>query len=67
MLWIPMCIMLVVTMTSLGQSIYAIIVAWQTTGSIDLLTQGLQLFFAVLLVVLGLIVAFSNFKKLKEA
>ncbi len=67
MLWIPMCIMLVVTMTSLGQSIYAILVAWQTTGSIDLLTQGLQLFFAVLLVVLGLIVAFSNFKKLKEA
>ena len=67
MLWIPMCIMLVVTMTSLGQSIYAIVVAWQTTGSIDLLTQGLQLFFAVLLVVLGLIVAFSNFKKLKEA
>lgn len=67
MLWIPMCIMLVVTLTSLGQSIYGILLAWQTTGSIDIMTQGLQLVFAVLLVILGIIVAFSNFKKLKEA
>lgn len=67
MLWIPMCLMLVVTFTSLGQSIYGIVMAWLTTGSIDLMTQGLQLVFAVLLVVLGAIVAFSNFKKLKEA
>ena len=67
MLWIPMIVMLIVTFTSLGQSIYTIINAWIITGSIDPLTQGLQLIFAILLVVLGINVAFSNLKKFKEA
>lgn len=66
MLYIPMCVMLVVTLTSLTMSVYNIVVAWMTTGTIDLLTSGLQLFFAILLIVLGVCVAFFDFKKLLQ-
>ena len=67
MLWIPMIVMSLVTFTSLGQSIYTIINAWIITGSIDPLTQGLQLIFAILLVVLGNQRSFFKFKKVQEA
>lgn len=67
MLWIPMTIMLIVTLSSLGLSIYNIITAWMTTGTIDIATSGLQLIIAILLVILGVIVAFYDLKKLKEA
>ena len=67
MLWIPMTIMLVVTLSSLGLSIYKIINAWMLTGTIDFATSGLQLIIAILLVVLGVIVAFYDLKKLKKA
>lgn len=64
MLYIPMCIMLVVTLSSLGISVYNIVNTWMTTGTIDFLTSGLQLIFAILLIALGVLVAFFDFKKL---
>lgn len=67
MLWIPMSIMFVVTLSSLGLSIYEIIFSLITSGSIDVATSGLQLVIAILLVVLSVIVAFYDFKKLKNA
>ena len=63
---IPMAIMLVVTMTSLGLSIYNIVTVWMATGTIDLLTSGLQLFVAIILMLLGLLITFSSGKKLVE-
>lgn len=66
MLYIPMAIMLVVTMSSLGLSIYNIVTVWMATGTIDVLTSGLQLFVAILLMLLGLLITFSSGKKLVE-
>ena len=57
MLWIPMLIMLAVTMTALVQKIIALIAA-PTAGNL------LQLAFAVALMVLGVIVALQGLKKL---
>lgn len=57
MLWIPMLIMLAVTMTALVQKIIALIGA-PTAGNL------LQLAFAVILLVLGVIVALQGLKKL---
>ena len=59
MLWIPMVIMLCVTLTALIQKIIALIGA-PTAGNL------LQLAFAVALFVLGVIVAFLGFKRLAE-
>lgn len=67
MLWVPMMIMLVVTLSSLSISAYQIITTWITTGVLDLTTSGLQLLIAILLIVLGVSVAFFNLRKLKEA
>lgn len=67
MLWVPMIIMLVVTLSSLSISAYQIITTWITTGVLDLTTSGLQLLIAILLIVLGVSVAFFNLRKLKEA
>ena len=66
MLYVPMVIMLIVTMSSLCLSIYNIIVVWMNTGTIDILTSGLQLFVAILLMLLGLLITFSSGKKLTE-
>ena len=66
MLYIPMAIMLVVSMSSLGLSIYNIVTVWMATGTIDVLTSGLQLFVAILLMLLGLLITFSSGKKLVE-
>ena len=64
MLWIPMFFMLAVTFTALGMTIYKLSKAFMTTG-LDL-GNTLQLVFAVLLLILGVIVAISGIRKLTE-
>ena len=66
MLYAPMTIMLVVTMTSLGMSVYSICRKLFVTGGFVFLTDGLQLFFAVLLMALGFLIAFSSGRRLVE-
>lgn len=67
MLYIPMVFMFVVTMTSLGMSIYNICVKLFVTGGFMFMTDGLQLFFAILLVALGLMISMKSSKKLIKA
>ena len=64
MLWAPMAFMMAVTFTALSMTIVKLSKAFLTTG----LTLGttLQLIFAVLLLVLGVIVAIQGVKKLLE-
>lgn len=64
MLWIPMGFMMAVTFTALTMTIVKLITAFMTTG----LSFGntLQLIFAVLLLLLGVIVAIQGIKKLME-
>lgn len=64
MLWAPMAIMLIVTLTSLVQATITILEKLFVTGGFVFLTDGLQLIFAILLMVLGVLVALSSFKKL---
>lgn len=66
MLYVPMTLMLVVTMTSLGMSIYNICMKLFVNGGFVFMTDGLQLIVAILLVVLGLLIAFSSGRKLVE-
>ena len=64
MLWIPMVFMLAVTFTALGMTIVKL---FQQLGAGALtLGTGLQLLFAVLLLILGVIVAIQGIKKLTE-
>ena len=69
MLYVPVAFLLVCTFTSLAMSIAGCVTALSTKGAAVMLTSGLQLVFAVLLVVLGLIVAYNCLKELftKEA
>jgi len=62
MLWIPMFFMMAVTFTALAMTIYSLSGALVTTG----LTLGntLQLIFAVLLLILGVLVAIQGTQKL---
>ena len=64
MLWIPMIFMMAVTFTALTMTIVKLTGAFVTTG----LSLGniLQLIFAVLLLLLGVIVAIQGVKKLFE-
>lgn len=62
MLWIPMFFMMAVTFTALGMTIYKLTKAFMATG-LDL-GNTLQLIFAVLLLILGVIVACAGVKKL---
>lgn len=64
MLWFPIAFMMAVTFTALGLSIAKLSKALVTTG----LSMGntMQLIFAVLLLALGVIVAFQGVKKLTE-
>lgn len=64
MLWGPTVFMMAVTFTALGMSIVKLSKAFVTTG----LSVGntLQLVFAVLLLILGVLVAIQGFKKLFE-
>ena len=67
MLYYPMCAMLIVTMSSLGLSIYNICMKLFVNGGFVFLTDGLQLIVAILLVALGLMIAFCSGKKLVTA
>lgn len=64
MLWVPMVFMMAVTFTALGMNIAKLSNALVTTG----LSVGntLQLIFAVLLLILGIIVAVQGIQKLLE-
>lgn len=64
MLWIPMAFMMAVTFTALSLTIIKLSKAFMTTG----LSLGnmLQLIFAILLLILGIIVAVQGIKKLLQ-
>ena len=64
MLWIPMVFMMAVTFTALGMTITKLSKALLSTG-LDL-GNTLQLVFAVLLLILGVLVAIQGVKKLLE-
>lgn len=64
MLWIPMVFMMAVTFTALTMTIVKLTTAFMTTGLS--LGNTLQLIFAVLLLLLGVIVAIQGIKKLLE-
>ena len=66
MLWIPMVIMLAVTLTALCMSIYSLSMAIINGTSVTLGGDILQLSFAVALLILGVLVAIRGFKKLVE-
>ena len=62
-LYIPMFVMLAVTFTALVQKTIALVGNFMS-GNATLLVDGLQLVVAILLMVLGVLVAFSCFSKL---
>ena len=64
MLWIPMVFMMAVTFTALGMTITKLSGAMFTTG-LDM-GNTLQLIFAILLLILGVLVAIQGVKKLFE-
>ena len=64
MLWVPMLFMMAVTFTALSMTIIKLTNAFMTTG-LDL-GNTLQLVFAVLLLILGVLVAIHGIKKLLE-
>lgn len=67
MLYIPMILMFIVTMTALIQAIYGIVKKIFVTGGFVFMVDGLQLVVAVLLVALGLMIFFHSTKKLVKA
>ncbi|MCD7839474.1 MAG: carbon starvation protein A [Erysipelotrichaceae bacterium] len=67
MLYIPMTIMLIMTISSLGLSVYSILAAWISSGTIDPLTSGLQLVIAILVMALGILVAYLDIRKLLQS
>lgn len=64
MLYIPMVLMFIVTMTALVQAIYGIVMKLFVTGGLVLMVDGLQLVVAILLVALGLMIGFNSGSKL---
>ncbi len=64
MLWIPMAFMMCVTFSALGLTIYKLSEQLFSVGLS--LGNGLQLIFAILLLILGIIVAIQGVKKLIE-
>ena len=64
MLYIPMVLMFIVTMTALVQAIYGIGMKLFVTGGFVLMVDGLQLVVAILLVALGLMIGFNSGSKL---
>ena len=62
-LYIPMFVMLAVTFTALVQKTIALVGNFMS-GNATLLVDGLQFVVAILLMVLGVLVAFSCFSKL---
>ncbi len=69
MLYVPVVFLLCSTFTSLVQSTLGCITALQTSGVAVIATSGLQLVFAILLMILGVIVAYNCLKEFftKEA
>ncbi|TWH51631.1 carbon starvation protein A [Sporomusa sp. KB1] len=67
MLYIPMCFMLVVTLISLGMSIYGIVHKIIYTGGFSFLTDGLQLIVAIALITLAMLIASTSFRKLVDS
>ena len=64
MLYIPMVLMFIVTMTALVQAIYGIVMKLFVTGGFGLMVDGLQLVVAILLVAVGLMIGFNSGSKL---
>lgn len=64
MLYVPVAFLLVCTFTSLVQSIIGCVNALATGGVAVIATSGLQLVFAILIVVLGIFVAYHCLKEL---
>ncbi len=64
MLWIPMCIMLAVTLTALSMTIYTKLTGLIALTSTNVAGDALQLVFAVALFALGVMVALQGFQKL---
>ncbi len=64
MLYVPVAFLLASTFTSLVQSIIGCVNALQTSGMAVIATSGLQLVFAILIVILGVIVAYNCLKEL---
>ena len=64
MLYIPMVLMFIVTMTALVQAIYGIVMKLFVTGGFVLMVDGLQVVVAILLVALGLMIGFNSGSKL---
>lgn len=64
MLYIPMVLMFIVTMTALVQAIYGIVMKLFVTGGFVLMVDGLQLVVAILLFALGLMIGFNSGSKL---
>lgn len=64
MLYIPMVLMFIVTMTALVQAIYGIVMKLFVTGGFVLMVDGLKLVVAILLVALGLMIGFNSGSKL---
>lgn len=64
MLYIPMVLMFIVTMTALVQAIYGIVMKLFVTGGFVLMVDGLQLVVAILLVALGLMIGLNSGSKL---
>lgn len=64
MLYIPMVLMFIVTMTALVQAIYGIVMKLFVTGGFVLMVDGLQFVVAILLVALGLMIGFNSGSKL---
>lgn len=64
MLYVPVAFLLVCTFTSLVQSTIGCINALQSSGAAVIATSGLQLVFAILLMILGAIVAYNCLKEL---
>ena len=67
MLYVPVAFLLVCTFTSLVQSIFGCVNALAAGTAVSVFNSSLQLVFAVLLVVLGLIVAVNCLKELFSA
>jgi carbon starvation protein len=64
MLYIPMCVMFVVTLTALFMSMYGIVNKLLFTGGFVFLTDGLQLIVALALVTLALLIASHSARSL---
>lgn len=66
MLYIPMIFMLLVTLSALSITIITILRKLFVTNDFVILSDGLQIILAVLLLVLGVLVAISGISKLRE-